>query len=523
MSPFRPLLTTGLLLSIPLLSSVSQCGETPPPRCGSVNTLLGYDAPGYGGSWATLHRDGRNSDFADCELGTVYAQDWALRADSHLHAVKPVIGPNNRAWLAVDTLSSNSDDIPYLYGVDIDTGRIAVQLGSVAGLNGSIKFGQPLIDEAGNLYFSQDSLRPEGTPCRYEGEAEAGGALCGELWSLDPDGLLRWKIAIDGVSLSAQWTSDGKLLFQSWRGTSYVIEPGLEVTDDARILFARNHFPEAAATLPEEADGACALTGVGDTCIIANTPAVDPTTGAIYNTVQGFVAGRVDTFIQRWNYEPSTHAVEVDPLWDISAPLTGGSASSPVIHFDGEVLFVNDADKGVYALDAFTGKQLAKVMLGYTPGGSIIIAPELDANGGVMGAWLAFNAGDTSSGTNFVTLAHYRGGSVPSLEVTKVFDGSDGGVAWLTNGGSSAGLSDITLMSPDMRIGSLAQKSCGGCEGDGGLFLLIIDPKTSSIISEVEMPNVSLASLALGPDGSFITSNIGTDLMRRFVEVSGGR
>jgi hypothetical protein len=123
---------------------------------GNCSTLpnLGYGSAPYGGAWASLHRDGRNSDFADCEVAsTPYTLAWSATAASHIHFVKPVLGPKGRAWLAVSTFTS---DGPYLYGVDMADGNLAVRLGRAAGLNSSINFGQPVIDSAGNIYLGQN-------------------------------------------------------------------------------------------------------------------------------------------------------------------------------------------------------------------------------------------------------------------------------------------------------------------------------------------------------------------------------
>ena len=294
----------------------------PTDRCTS-GLGLGYGEAPYGGSWASLHRDGRNSDWADCEVADVpYAHTWTTTAPTHLHFVKPVIGPRGRAWLAVTSVAGAA----YLYGVDLATGSVAVALGAEAGLNGTVNYGQPVIDPDGNVYLGQNVAPPPGTPCVTAGGANPAAVPCGEYVSFDTDGNERWRVPIDGAPISSQLTNDGKIVFQTWRGSLYVLEPAVDAPN--RTLFAGNPFPDAAATLGSE-PGLCVATGEGSACIAANTIAVHPETGAIYNTIQGFVLGRPDTFVQRFLYDPTDHAISLDadlrvPRSQLVVPHGGG-------------------------------------------------------------------------------------------------------------------------------------------------------------------------------------------------------
>lgn len=530
----RPLgrLPARCLCVLALAGAAQAAGAADLGVCGSANPLLGYVSGLYGGSHASLHRDGRNSDFADCEIADDFANDWRFSSDPHLLAVKPVIGPNNIAWLAANTYVATKPDPVFLHGLDVRTGEPVVKLRASHGLNATIGYGQPVIDVDGNIYFGQELTRDPALACRFEGEAVAAGELCGDLLSVDGTGQIRWRIRIDGSPISAQWTPDGKLLVQSWRGTTYVVEPDPAVPDAQRVLSAQNHFPVAAATLPDYPVPRCVFDGQGSTCLIANTPSVDPVTGTIYNIVLDPLGSsdpeQPDARLRRWTYDRDTHVVSLDPTWGAGLTITGGSASSPDLSFTGRELFLNDAVKGVYAIDTDTGTVLAKGEIPYTPGGSLVSAPRLNRKGEIVGAYLSFNMPiNQFEADPWLSIVHYQPPArrqPARFKLKRRFDGRDdpAGIGWFAAGGTAGGIVDKNDLSPRIRLISLATKVCpNDCENNGGLFMLVIDFQSAKIISETFIPDVRSASPSIASDGSVILSHAGSLLMSRLVPQSG--
>jgi len=512
----------GILL---LAGGASQAAEV--NVCGSVNPKLGYVSGLYGGSHASLHRDGRNSDFADCEIADDFISGWTLSIDPHLLAVKPVIGPNDIAWLAYNNYAPSEPDPAFLHGVSVKTGKPVVIMRASQGLNSTMGFGQPVIDTVGNIYFGQEVTRDPATRCRFEGESLSEGDLCGEVMSIDSTGATRWRMRIDGSPISAQWTPDGKLLLQSWRGTTYIMEPDPLVPNSARVLFATNSFPEAAATLPDMPIPRCIFDGQGSTCLIANTPSVDPVTGTIYNIVLDPLHSpnpeQPDGTIRRWTYDRVTHAVTLDANWG-SVRITGGSASSPDLSFTGKELFLNDATKQVYAIDTSNGALLAKTSIPYTPGGSLLSAPRLNRKGEIIGAYLGFNMPiDQFEPNPWLTILHYLPATARTpagFKIKRIFDGSDDplGTGWYSAGGTAGGIVDKNDVGTPIRLISLATKVCKKtCDKQNGLFLLVVDFETAQIISKTYISDVTTGSPSIARDGSVILSHAGQYLMSRHV------
>lgn len=232
--------------------------------------------------------------------------------------------------------------------------------------------------------------------------------------SFDSAGNLRWKVRTDGGTLGAQFTNDGKLVFQTWRGTIYIFDPDLKLDNSGRIISFLNSFPESAKKLMDyptnEVVTECLYKAQNDKCITANIVAVSPQTGAIYNTVQGFVKGVRNSFLQRWNYDERTNRVTIDSGWNTDANLIGGCPSSPDISFDGKSLFVHDLDGNIFALDSDSGDTIHTAIIGYVPVGSSTTAPEFDHQDNLVGTYITFQRSmDLESEFNpYVRIMRYK-------------------------------------------------------------------------------------------------------------------
>ena len=54
---------------------------------------LGYDIPAYGGAWASVHRDNRNSNYAPFPIANVYVSDFETKQKGQSNFNHAVIGP----------------------------------------------------------------------------------------------------------------------------------------------------------------------------------------------------------------------------------------------------------------------------------------------------------------------------------------------------------------------------------------------------------------------------------------------
>jgi outer membrane protein assembly factor BamB len=483
-------------------------------RCGSINAAISYGNAMFGGAWAGQHRDGRNADWADCEVGTGgYRFTGATMADApHTTFSQTVVAPDSTAWLVVSLTGRTpiDDTATFLYRADTARGEILTRLGPAHGLDRTVSWNAPLIDRDGNIYLGQELPRNPAVPCRYEGQRKFGAILCGEFMSFDPTGRLRWKVRTDGGTLGAQFTSDGNVVFQTWRGTLYVLDPREGIAADARIIASLNSFPEAAATLPDFASNAvvvdCLYEAKNDLCISANIISVDPATDAIFNTVQGFVKGSPDSFLQRWQYDPLTRRLSLSEAWSTDAPLIGGSPSSPDIAFTGDVVFVNDLAGNIYAIDATAGTIVAQGEIGYVPVGSNTTAPEVDADGTILGHLITFQRPmDLNTEPKpYMRIMRYRPGS--GFEVVRILDRSRDGNGWLMRRNPTGGLDSRWLLAPRILFVAIATRDCGNCLGDGKDYLIVVDAQTGDVVSYDKLKNNASGTFSIGDAGAIIIS-----------------
>ena len=502
----------GLALQSPGMIHAAESND-----CGSSNPLLGYGPGPFGGAWAGQHRDGRNSDWADCEIGRngyVFSR-FVFAEDPHTTFSQPVVAPDNTSWLVVSLTGRGAGiepDSTLLYRADTSTGTVLTRLGPDDGLNRTVSWNAPVIDNQGNIYLGQELDRRRSVKCRFEGESLAAGRRCGEYFSFDPDGNLRWSIVTDGGTLGAQFTNDGNVVFQTWRGTIYVVDPDPAIPDDSRVLSATNSFPDAAATLPDFPDNDvvmnCLYEARNDKCISGNILAVSPQTGSIYNTVQGFVKGSPDSYLQRWFYDAATHSVTLDTNWNTEIPLLGGCPSSPDISFDGRTLFVHDLQSNIYALDAETGDILAESDIGdgYTPVGLSTTAPEFDAEGNLIGTYVTFQRAMEldAEPKPYVRIMRYR--PMEGFVTTSLFDGSDALPAWIARRNPAGGLFRKDDISPKLRFVVIANLDCNGCPIDGKQFLLVINPHINRVLSATWLVGQFSGTFSIGSDKSVVIS-----------------
>ncbi len=349
-------------VSIVLLLGVIACAT----RCAGDDRASGpgVPAPYSSSGWGTIHADNRNSDSLPFDGPT------NLRAVFHavsgrIIAAAATLDANDDVYVGVGPkLGGSTDAGCYLFAIDGATGEQRWCSGEVNGLAAA---SSPLIDSDGNLYHGDDRA----------------------MVSFRADGSVRWKTAIEGFPISAQFTPDGRLLFMTQIGRVYV----LERASGELAMTPYETLPGVTYDPATSSPYACFTGSADGGCYAANTPSIDFPSGHFYFTLTDPAAPPTKLVAMRYlsGAEP-----RVEPLWE-NATLEGGSASSPDISPDGTRLYVNDAAEHVLALDAATGREIWRYDLGFTPLGSLSTATDgtIVPTGSLTAAALALSdAGD---------------------------------------------------------------------------------------------------------------------------------
>ena len=304
-----------------------------------------YDNPAYGGPWAVIHRDNRNSNWAPVAIANQYEIAYRTRLIQK-NWVKPTIGPEGNVYFSYYGPSPgvlNRGKGPFVgqfIAYNENTGGEVFRLGPPI-VNSTVTSSNALISVSGDFYLADNAIMAKYTPT----------------------GRIVWRASIRGAPSSAQFTSDGKVLFFSWNGWAYILDP-----EDGAVLLEKNMTP--GREYPTDVPGICLASGKGSKCAYANTPAIDPWSGVIYETFNPADGGPTEVHAYIYSSVP----YDVTLLWQ-NAALEGGSASSIVLSPDYRRLYVNDGANHTLALDAMTGVVIWKTQIGYSPGGNPSLSP----------------------------------------------------------------------------------------------------------------------------------------------------
>lgn len=299
-----------------------------------------YDIPNYGGPWATLHRDNRNSNYAPVLIADKYSAVYQTVL-YQTNYVRPVVGPEGNVYFSFLGYPPGGGQYNgYLVGYQDITGKVKVLL-KPPSVDKGVVSSNVLIDTNGDLYL----------PCQKF------------ISKFTSTGQILWKTKIKGnPSSGAQFTPDGKIIFFSWNGWVYVINPV-----NGNILLEKNLTPNR--NYPSNPPGSCLAKGDSQECAFANTSSVNPFTNFIYQTYieeNGFSSVRA--------YAYSSLPYDIKLLWSNNI-LEGGSASSIVISSDYQRLYVSDRASHVIALNALTGEKIWQVGIGYTAECAATVSP----------------------------------------------------------------------------------------------------------------------------------------------------
>ncbi len=272
-----------------------------------------------------------------------------------------------------------------------------------------------------------------------------------------------WETPIAGVPFSAQFTSQGHLIFITHIGNIMVLD-----RDTGAPVLPTFELISGATWNPATGLNACKQ-GTQD-CPVANTPAVDPATGRFFFTFWEPGASQASVRAMTYSDDPEP---ALAPLWANSA-LPGGSGSSPVLSGDGSRVYVTDNAGSLHALDAETGDELWSIPIGYAAGGS----PSLSPDGLIVPA---------------------GGGSSPLLAIRDT--GASGVTAWrhdemLNRGGTTQTGADRVYVTIDA-----GQYRCD---------LVVLDRATGAEIDREPLPDTCVFSVgtSVGLDGTIYVATI---------------
>lgn len=311
-----------------------------------------YDIPAYGGAWAAVHRDNRNSNYAPFPVPLVYESDFETKQRgqrTYNHAViGPRLEPNNDQYIYY-TISGiiNSQKGPtrsqLFLGKKTETGENILVFGPNR-VDSYVPSATALVASDGSFFLADNEV-----VMRYSPTGDS-------LWSSSTP--------IAGIQVSGpQFTPDGRLLLYTWNGWIHVIEP-----QNGEVLWEENMTPDRV--YPSEFPKACVATGNSGRCSYANTPSIDPNTNTIYQTFNNRYG---DTSIHKYRYNTSTHEVV---LIAKSKFLIGGSATSIVLSSDYQRLYLNDTAHHLMAYNVNDlDSPLWTLDIGYNPYGAPVVNP----------------------------------------------------------------------------------------------------------------------------------------------------
>lgn len=332
-------------------------------------------------SWATLHGDCLNSDYARFEPSPTLS-DTTVLTEGHATVAGACIDEHRGRIYAT---------------------RGASAAGSVGGIPNFLAYDRDALKESGEprvVWDANDLHGDDGItvgPCAATSSpvVDAGGDIyfgdCAHMWAARPDGTLKWRTPLPepatGSYVTAFLARTGEVGGVTHGGRVDVFDAGSGALLDTTNL----PVPEAGELSPGEkaieklfqtcgwknagGDGQIleetvvrsmlkVFFGVG--VAVGNTPAAvpDPEDSAVTriyvpgNVDRGGEPDVVDTELHRIDYDATTHRLEVVSAFDGLVIDGEGSASSPNTSPDGRLVTIATNDGHLHAFDADTGAEV---------------------------------------------------------------------------------------------------------------------------------------------------------------------
>ncbi|MFD4366445.1 PQQ-binding-like beta-propeller repeat protein [Rhodococcus sp. NPDC058521] len=390
-----------------------------------------------GGGWPGIHADARNSDTSPVTGSRGISNEWSRPIGGTVAAYASIAASGQTFVTARTEKGCN------LFSYQLDSGRKRwcreLGPGAVAST--------PVVDTVANVYVGDN----------------------GAMNSFNEHGQLRWRTPVVGTPISAQFTGDGNLLFITQLGQINV----LDTQTGRQVLAPYNLIPPPSIDSSGPANPAPDDWGLeacflgGPECPVANTPAIDLESGKFYFTY--FAPGAPQAELVAMRYSGGDNP-QITQEWSSDA-LPGGSASSPDLSADGSVVYANDNEGKMWAVDAETGDPKWSHDIGFAAAGS----PSTSADG------LLIPAG-----------------------------GSDGHLLALRDLGDHA---EVVWERKDLLQLGVPAQTAGDTgytavkEGENGLAMLTFDTQTGETLDQDTLPGAEgfTVGTSIGPGGEVVT------------------
>jgi len=364
---YAPLRILSLIFVVLAFGCSSTSGSPPASKCGPDTEVC--TAPPYADTeWTTIHATSRNNDYVETTVATSYEEKWKV-LDGISTVMGPSIGPEGNLYISTPSLKGTS--ALYAFNSSGDTLWQSDPWNGPTDLDSCAGYQTPIIDTEGDVYVSD----------------------CNQLWSFTPSGTVRWAVDLPDPPEGAAWQTIEAAPLNSFVTAFFSKDGsvgGVTVWGDIVLVSRNTGEPVAPVT---KMPGSVAVSdedlplGIGispppglwgpdfmDQEMVspiwyifdgvtpgANTPAVHPVTGRIYNT--GFSeevddeTGETLGALYGFDFTPGAPGELGTIELGLDFVMGPGSGSSPGVTADGSTVYVSDGEGILYAVDAATGEE----------------------------------------------------------------------------------------------------------------------------------------------------------------------
>ncbi|WP_446221359.1 outer membrane protein assembly factor BamB family protein [Nocardia sp. IBHARD005] len=311
---------------------------------------------GAGKGWPATHHDGSNASSSPVSGADSMSLSWSRPVGGPI-AQPLTIGAEGQMFVTTNTGNCA------IFSFQMRTGRKRF----CNPLGPSTIAAPTVLDGVSNVYVGDD----------------------GAVNSFNYLGQPRWRTPVAGVPVAIQFTGDGNVLTVTQSGQVDVLsrQTGGREVPTMQLLGEPDFLKYPGLTRPASGDGLDDCQTGGPRCAVANTTAVDPSTGRFFVTV--WEPGKQAAALRAMRYADGTVTQE----WSAEV-LTGGSATSPALSADGATVYIGDNSKRLIALNTADGATRWTQPLPWAPRGGISVAGDLIIPAGDDGYLTALHDSD---------------------------------------------------------------------------------------------------------------------------------